>query len=90
VAQGGRISLIGVIEGGSVETQAIDFIRSRAVLQGISVGHRRALQDMVRAIDATRLKPVIDKVYGFADVPAAFEQLQRGAFGKVVVSLGGG
>jgi NADPH:quinone reductase-like Zn-dependent oxidoreductase len=68
VAQGGRVSLIGV-------------------MQGISVGHRRALEDMIRAVDATQLQPVIDKVYGFADVPAAFEHLERGAFGKVVVSV---
>jgi alcohol dehydrogenase len=87
VAQSGRISLIGVIDGGGVEAQAIDFIRSRAVVQGISVGHRRALEDMVRAVDATHLQPVIDTVYGFADVPAAFEHLARGAFGKVVVSV---
>lgn len=87
VAPGGRVSLIGVIDGGKVEAQALDFIRSRAVVQGISVGHRRALEDMSRAIDSTHLKPVIDSVYGFADVPAAFAQLERGAFGKVVVTL---
>ena len=89
VAQGGRVSLIGVIDGGSVEAQAMDFIRSRGVVQGISVGHRRALEDMVRAIDATHMQPVIDKVYSFADVPAAFAHLERGAFGKVVVSVSG-
>ncbi|WP_198971630.1 zinc-dependent alcohol dehydrogenase family protein [Xylophilus sp. ASV27] len=87
VAQGGRVSLIGVIGGGSVEASSFDFIRSRAVVQGVSVGHRRALEDMIRAIDATQMQPVIDKVYGFADAPAAFEQLERGAFGKVVVSI---
>jgi len=87
VAPGGRISLIGVIAGGKVEAQAIDFIRSRAVVQGISVGHRRALEDMIRAIDTTHMQPVIDTVYGFADVRAAFAQLERGAFGKVVVSI---
>jgi alcohol dehydrogenase len=87
VAQGGRVSLIGVIDGGSVEAQAFDFIRSRARVQGISVGHRRALEDMIRAVDATHLQPVIDRTYGFAEVPAAFEQLAHGAFGKVVVSM---
>ena len=87
VAPGGRISLIGVIEGGKVEAQAIDLIRSWAVVQGISVGHRRALEDMIRAIDTTHMQPVIDTVYGFADVRAAFAQLERGAFGKMVVSI---
>lgn len=87
VAQGGRVSLIGVIDGANVEALTLDFIRSRAVVQGLSVGHRRALEDMIRAIDATHMKPVIAATCGFAEVPAAFEQLERGAFGKVVVTV---
>ncbi|MDB5817027.1 MAG: Alcohol dehydrogenase zinc-binding domain protein [Rhizobacter sp.] len=86
-AQGCRVSLIGVIDRHGVEASAMDFIRSRAVVQGVSVGHRRALEDMIRAIDATSMQPIIDKTYGFADVPAAFAHLERGAFGKVVVAF---
>jgi NADPH:quinone reductase-like Zn-dependent oxidoreductase len=87
VAQGGRVSVIGVIGGERVEASAVDFFRSRAVVQGVGVGPRRALEDMIRAIDATRMQPVIAGRYGFADVPGAFEHLARGAFGKVVVSV---
>lgn len=85
IAPGGQLALIGVLEGGAFEASAFDLIRRRARIQGISVGHRRALQDMVRAIDANRLAPVIDATYGFDQVPEAFAHLARGAFGKVVV-----
>jgi alcohol dehydrogenase len=51
------------------------------------MGHRRALQEMVRAIDANAVKPVIAAEYGFDAVPQAFARLERGAFGRVVVRL---
>lgn len=83
----GRASVIGVIDGGEITASAFDLIRHRVTVQGISVGHRRALEDMVRAIDMNGLKPVIAAEYGFDDVPQAFAHLERGAFGKVVVRL---
>lgn len=85
VAQAGRVSLIGVLEGGDVRGSAYTTIRTRATIQGISTGHRRSLEDLVRAVDATSLKPVIAAEYAFADVPAAFAHLERGPVGKVVV-----
>jgi len=85
LAQGGRLAVIGVIEGGDISGSAFDAIRSRGTVQGISVGHRRALEQMVRAIDTNSLKPVIAQEYGFDEVPAAFQHLERGPFGKVMV-----
>ena len=85
VAQGGRVSVIGVLEGGAMSGSAFDAIRRRVVIQGISVGPARALERMVRAIDLNRLDPVIAAAYGIDQVPDAFAHLARGAFGKVVV-----
>jgi NADPH:quinone reductase-like Zn-dependent oxidoreductase len=59
----------------------------RAVSQGISVGHRRAFEDMNRAIDAHGIKPVIDRIFAFDDVHAAFDALEDGPFGKVVIRV---
>jgi NADPH:quinone reductase-like Zn-dependent oxidoreductase len=58
-----------------------------ASIVGIGVGHRRALEDMVRAVDRIGLKPVIDFRYSFAELPKAMTHLRRGAFGKVVVQV---
>jgi NADPH:quinone reductase-like Zn-dependent oxidoreductase len=85
LAQGGRVSVIGVLEGGEISGSAFQAIRSRGTIQGISVGHRRALEEMVRAIDVNALEPVIAAEYGADAVPEAFAHLERGAFGKVVV-----
>ncbi len=59
----------------------------RAIIQGISVGHRRAFEDMNLAIDKHAIKPVIDKIYAFDNALAAFEHLEHGPFGKVVIRL---
>ncbi len=85
LAQGGRVAVIGVLEGGEISGSALQAIRSRGTIQGISVGHRRALEEMVRAIDVNELQPVIAAEYGADAVPEAFAHLERGAFGKVVV-----
>lgn len=82
---GGRLSVIGVLAGDTVSASVYSFLLGRATVQGISVGHRRALEDLVRAVDATGLRPVIAGEYRADEVPAAFAHLQRGAFGKVVV-----
>ena len=53
----------------------------------MAVGHRRGLEDLIRFVDGARLKPAIDAIYPFAEVPAAFAHLKRGAFGKIVVEV---
>lgn len=35
------------------------------------------------------MKPVVDTRYRFADLPAAFDPLDRGQFGKVVIDVEG-
>lgn len=55
-------------------------------MQGISIGHRRAFERMNEAIETLAIKPVIDKVHGFDEVPRAFEHLETGPFGKIVIA----
>ena len=87
VALGGRISIVGLLDSFDLGGSTGMMLYERATLAGIGVGPRRALEDLVRAVDALNLKPVIDGIYDFADTPAAFEHLARGAFGKVVIRL---
>ncbi|WP_271298898.1 zinc-dependent alcohol dehydrogenase family protein [Sphingomonas sp. CV7422] len=87
VAVQGRIALIGVIDGVELAGAARHLMLKNAVVQGIRVGHRRALDDLVRAIDANAIQPVIDRRYAFDALPAALDHLDRGAFGKIVVTL---
>lgn len=87
LALGGRISLIGVLGDSEMRASILPILYKRAQLIGIGVGHRRAEEDMVRAIDHLGIRPVIDAVYQFSDVANAFQHLRRGPFGKVVVEL---
>ncbi len=86
-AIGGRISQIGVLEGFEIVAPAGPLMLKNLTVQGIGVGHRRALEDLVAAVDRSAIKPVIDKRYALADLPAALDRLDRGAFGKIVVDM---
>jgi NADPH:quinone reductase-like Zn-dependent oxidoreductase len=87
LAADGRISLIGILGDMEFTLPIVPFIRNRLVVQGVSIGSRRAFERMNDAVEAIGLKPVIDAVYPFEDAPSAFEHLGRGPFGKVVVAV---
>ena len=86
VRQGGRVCVVGMLGGATLSASFYALALGRVTVQGIGVGHRRALEDLVRAVDATGLRPVIEATYGFDELPAALAHLERGAFGKVVVT----
>jgi NADPH:quinone reductase-like Zn-dependent oxidoreductase len=45
---------------------------------------------MNRAIDASGIKPIVDRAFSFAQLEEAYRYYgQRTAFGKVVISMGG-
>lgn len=86
-AIGGRIAQIGVTEGFEVAAPAGPLMLKNVTIHGISVGHRRALEALVAAVERTGLRPVIDKRYPLAELAAALDHLARGPFGKVVVTM---
>lgn len=87
VRPGGRVSVIGLLESDRLGASVMALLASRATVTGIAVGPRRALEDLVRAVDRLGLKPVIDATYPFEQAPQAFAHLRRGAFGKIVITL---
>jgi len=87
VAVGGHIHVIGVLEGFEISGPVAPLLLKSPTVQGISVGHRRALEDFVRAIEMTGIKPVVDKSYAFEQLPEALAHLDRGPFGKIVVTF---
>ena len=87
VAPGGRVSVIGLLDGAELRAPTVPVLLKAPVIQGIVIGHRRALEDLVRAVDRLGLKPVVDRRYAFADFPAALDHLAAGPFGKVLVDV---
>jgi NADPH:quinone reductase-like Zn-dependent oxidoreductase len=83
----GQISIIGIIEGFDATVPLFSIIRKQAVIRGISVGPLRALERMLSKFDELKLHPVVDTVYPFAEARKAFDHLERGAFGKIVIRV---
>ncbi|MEK1888156.1 MAG: NAD(P)-dependent alcohol dehydrogenase [Phyllobacterium sp.] len=83
----GRISLIGILEGLDVSGNFGALARKRVIVEGIQVGHRRGLEDLVRAYGVSGVRPIIDAVYRMDELGSALDHLAQGAFGKVVVEL---
>lgn len=84
VRTGGRISLIGVLTGG--EVNPIPILMKNVTVQGIFVGSRKMFEAMNRAISLSSLRPVIDRVFPFAEYPQALRHMESGAhFGKIVL-----
>jgi NADPH:quinone reductase-like Zn-dependent oxidoreductase len=85
---GGKISMIGNLSGPATEFNPGLVMAKRANLQGISVGSTQMFEAMNRMITANKIKPVIDKVFGFDEVQAAYKHMAAGAhFGKIVVRM---
>ena len=61
VAFGGHISMIGVLTGISGEVPTAEFFQKNAVINGITVGSRTEQLDMVEAIEANGIEPVISR-----------------------------
>ena len=92
VRPAGHVHVIGVLSGTGAEAGSSVDVRSILTksthINGIYVGSRAMFERMNAAITANNLKPVIDRVFPFADARAAFEHMQNGShFGKIVLSL---
>lgn len=86
VAHGGHIALMGVLTGISGDVPTAAFMRKQAKIQGLLVGSRDDQLDFVRALDATGLRPVIDKSFALEEMADAFRYQESGQhFGKITL-----
>ncbi len=86
-AMGARITTIGFLESTEVPLSMIPLSQRRIVVQDFRWATAAPFEEMIAAIALNAVKPVIDRVYDWKDVPAAFDHLERGAFGKIVVTI---
>lgn len=85
---GGRISLIGVLSGRGSEIDPMPILFKSLAVQGIYVGSREMFEVMNHKISEQKLKPIIDKVFPFAEAKAAYSYLKSANhFGKVVIQV---
>lgn len=85
---GGTMSILGVLTGTAGPVNTYGIFHKHLKVAGIYVGSVAMFEDLVRALEATKAKPAIDRVFAFDEVPAAYEYLASGShFGKVVVRV---
>jgi len=84
---GGKVSMIGVLTR-AAEINPMLIMAKRANVQGIFVGSTQMFEAMNAAFTVNGVKPVIDRVFGFAETPHAFAHLQSAShFGKIVIDV---
>lgn len=89
VRPGGTISVIGVLEGGGGPLSLTRVLMNAIRMQGIMVGPRVAFENLCRALEVHETRPVVDRTFGFDELPAALAHLKSGAhFGKIALARG--
>ncbi|TDR39964.1 D-arabinose 1-dehydrogenase-like Zn-dependent alcohol dehydrogenase [Tahibacter aquaticus] len=85
---GGTVAIVGGVSGWGSEVDPFQLIRGAKRVSGIYVGSRAMLQDLSRFVALHKIRPVVDRVFPFAQARAAYEYLASGShFGKVVIAL---
>jgi len=85
---GGHISLIGILTGLGGEFPIVTALIKQLRLQGVLVGNRTHQQDMVKAIDANGMHPVVDKCFALENIVEAFRHQESNRhFGKICLEM---
>jgi NADPH:quinone reductase-like Zn-dependent oxidoreductase len=87
-ALGGHIAVIGVLSGFVKDLNVAEIFARNVKISGITVGSRHHVEDMVRAIEVAKLKPVIDRRFPLEQLADALSLMKAGGhFGKVVIDI---
>ena len=85
---GGHMALIGVLTGRGGEIPTAKLMAKHQRLQGLIVGSRAMQQDLVRAMEITGIRPVIDRTFALDEIADAFRHEESGShFGKIALSI---
>ncbi|HZZ87331.1 MAG TPA: NAD(P)-dependent alcohol dehydrogenase [Caulobacteraceae bacterium] len=87
-ALGGSIAVIGILSGFVKDLNVAAMFGGNLHINGITVGSRENVEQMIAAIEVAKLKPVIDRRFQLEQLPEALALMQAGGhFGKVVVEI---
>ena len=85
---GGHVAVIGVMSGFTGDFMLAAVLVRQVRVQGLLVGSPQHQREFVAALNATGLKPVIDRSFDLAELAEAFEyQLEARHFGKICVTI---
>jgi NADPH:quinone reductase-like Zn-dependent oxidoreductase len=85
---GGHVAVIGVLTGMSAPVNTALLFSRNLRVQGLTVGSRAMQLDMISALEANGMRPVISDTFEMADLADAFRhQAANKHFGKIAVSV---
>ncbi|QUD89741.1 zinc-dependent alcohol dehydrogenase family protein [Phenylobacterium montanum] len=85
---GGHISLIGVLAGWAGEISTATVMAKNITIKGVTVGSKQEQREMIAAVEATGIRPVIDRSFPLEGIAAAFEhQIAQRHFGKICLEF---
>ena len=86
--KGGRLVTPGATTGGTMEIDVRPVFWRQLSVLGSTMASQREFEDVMKAIFAGRVKPIVDKVFPLEEAREAHEYLERGEqFGKVVLRV---
>jgi NADPH:quinone reductase-like Zn-dependent oxidoreductase len=86
---GGTMSILGVLTGTRGDVNTYGIFHKTLRVAGVYVGSISMFESLLRAVQASRLEPIIDRTFSFGEARAAYEHLASGRhFGKVVIANG--
>jgi NADPH:quinone reductase-like Zn-dependent oxidoreductase len=87
-AIGAQVSVIGVLTGLEQPLNIGQILMKTLRVQGIYVGSRAMLAEVMDAFSTGGIRPVVDQTFAFHDAKDAFRSLeQAGHFGKIVITF---
>ncbi|MDB5285825.1 MAG: alcohol dehydrogenase [Mucilaginibacter sp.] len=87
ITDGGQVSVVGFLENITASLDLLPVVFKAAQVRGILVGNLDAFTNMISFIGKHEIKPIIETIYSFDDALAAYQHLERGAIGKIVISI---
>ena len=88
VAAGGSIAQIGVLTGFGPQPNLARLQSVNANINGICVGSRAHLEEVIHFYDQRSLRPVIAKTFDIQGVNRAYEELRAAThFGKITINI---
>ncbi len=86
---GGIVAFLGALTGLEATVNLAAILMKRIHLAGVMVDSRAAFVEMNRFLAESRLQPVIDRRFEFAQLPEALRALEGAShFGKIVLTRG--
>ncbi|CAE6482977.1 unnamed protein product, partial [Rhizoctonia solani] len=93
IERGGLVHMIGAVatgttSGGTVQELGTLILITPATLSGVQIGSKKMCERLDTFITQHKIKPIVDRVFGWNEVIEAFDyQLTGSHFGKIVIRI---